>query len=165
MEEGNLKVFISHKKEDELAALSVQRTLTNAGVEAYLDILDNTIDNDGEELTKHIKSKLRECSDVIVILSSNTKKSWWVPFEIGVASEKDMPIANYLVSYEKLPEYLEYWPRLKNQQDVVKYVETRKDVARSVVLERTINNGYYQRADNGLSETQRFYAELKKKLQ
>lgn len=159
-----MKVFISHKKEDEASALAVQKTLTNAGVDAYLDVLDKTIENDGEELTKHIQGKLHECTDVIVILSYNTKKSWWVPFEIGMATEKDMPIANYLLSYEELPEYLRYWPRLKNQQDVLKYVETRNKVARQVLLEKSLNHGYFQRTDGGLSETQRFYAELKKNL-
>ena len=109
-----MKIFISHKKEDEYTAFGIQQVLENMGIEAYLDILDDTISDNGEKLTKHIRKKLRECSDVIVVLSDNTKRSWWVPFEIGMATEKDMPIANYLTSYEKLPEYLEYWPRLKN---------------------------------------------------
>ena len=134
------------------------------GIEAYLDILDDTISDNGEKLTKHIRKKLRECSDVIVVLSDNTKRSWWVPFEIGMAKEKDMPIANYLTSYEKLPEYLEYWPRLKNQQDVKKYVEVRNKVARQVVLEKQLNHSYYDRADSNISETQKFYEELKKSL-
>ena len=43
-----MKIFISHKKEDEVTALTVQKTLTNAGVDAYLDVLDNTIADDGE---------------------------------------------------------------------------------------------------------------------
>lgn len=103
-----MKIFISHKKEDELTALKVVNTLTSAGVDAYLDLLDNITADDGEKLTKHIRGKLRECTDVIVILSSNTKKSWWVPFEIGMATEKDMPIANYLISQESLPDYLTY---------------------------------------------------------
>ena len=101
-----MKIFISHKKEDEYTAFGIQQVLENMGIEAYLDILDDTISDNGEKLTKHIRKKLRECSDVIVVLSDNTKRSWWVPFEIGMATEKDMPIANYLTSYEKLPEYL-----------------------------------------------------------
>lgn len=159
-----MKIFISHKMEDEVIALSVQKTLTNADVDTYLDVLDNTIADDGEKLTKHIRNKLHECTDVIVILSNNTKNSWWVPFEIGMATEKDMPIANYLISYEVLPEYLEYWPRLRNQHDVLKYVEIRNKVAIQVLLEKSLSHGYYQRADDGMSETQRFYTELKKNL-
>ena len=159
-----MKSFISHKKEDEYTAFGIQQVLENMGIEAYLDILDDTISDNGEKLTKHIRKKLRECSDVIVVLSDNTKRSWWVPFEIGMATEKDMPIANYLTSYEKLPEYLEYWPRLKNQQDVKKYVEVRNKVARQVVLEKQLNHSYYDRADSNISETQKFYEELKKSL-
>lgn len=160
----NMKIFISHKKEDEETALAVQKALIDAEVDAYLDVLDNITAYDGEKLTKHIRKKLRECTDVIVILSSNTKKSWWVPFEIGMATEKDMPIANYLISHEVLPEYLEYWPRLKSRQDVLKYVEVRNKVERQVLLEKSYSNSYYQRIDGGMSETQRFYAELKKYL-
>lgn len=158
-----MKIFISHKKEDEKFAVDVQETLTQLGVNAYLDVLDNIVANDGEALTNHIKKKLGECTDIIVILSSNTKKSWWVPFEIGMATEKDMPIVNYLLSYEELPDYLSYWPRLKTLQDVEKYVEVRNRVSRTVRVEKSINEGYYQRANSG-SETQRFYAELKKSL-
>lgn len=159
------KIFISHKKEDEGVALDVKKTLVKCGVEAYLDLLDNTISGDGEKLTEHIKEKLSGCTDVIVVLSEQTKKSWWVPFEIGMATQNDMPIANYLTCFEKLPDFLEYWPRLKNQQDVLKYVESRNKVARQQeVLEKTLNDGYSQRADGGLTETQRFYAELKRNL-
>ena len=159
-----MKVFISHKQEDELTALTVQKVLNSVGEEVYLDVLDNTITGDGEQLTKHIQDKLHECTDVIVILSNRTKESWWVPFEIGMATEKDMPIANFLLSYETLPEYLEYWPRLKNQQDVFKYVETRKKVAEQVIHEKAIGNKDFQRQDNKRAETQKFYAELKKIL-
>lgn len=163
-----MKIFISHKKEDESTALDVQQTLSDEGVNAYLDLLDNSIANDGEKLTKHIRKKLGECTDVIVVLSEKTKESWWVPFEIGMATEKDMPIANYILNYEFLPEYLEYWPRLKDQQDVKKYVEARNKVKREILLEKTLDrNVYYENinmAKSELSETQRFYAELKKML-
>lgn len=87
-----------------------------------------------------------------------------MPFEIGMATEKDMPIANFSLSYETLPEYFEYWPRLKNQQDVFKYVDTRNKVANQIMLERTINNKIFQRQDDRMTETQKFYEELKKIL-
>lgn len=93
-----MKIFISHKQEDEVKAMEVQKTLNSCGVKAYLDLLDDDISGDGEKLTQHIRKRIGECSDVIVILSEETKESWWVPFEIGMATEKDMPIANYLVS-------------------------------------------------------------------
>jgi hypothetical protein len=157
------KIFISHKKEDESAALDVKNALVECGVEAYLDLLDNTISGDGEKLTKHIKGKLSECTDVIVVLSEKTKNSWWVPFEIGMATQKDMPIANYLLSAQILPDYLEFWPRLKSRSDILKYVEIRKQVSNQVLQERAFGSGIYQYA-NKETEVQRFYAELKRKL-
>lgn len=155
-----MKVFISHKNEDALVALQVCNALKSAGADSYLDVLDNNIAQDGEKLTKHIREKLRECTEIIVVLSSRTKTSWWVPFEIGMAAEKDMPIVNYLTSEETLPSYLSYWPRLKTLQDISKYVAARRKVANET---RTLYESIY-RADSRKSETERFYAELKKNL-
>lgn len=157
------KFFISHKQEDQYAALCVKDALIENGVDAYLDLLDNEICDDGEKLTNHIKSKIRECTDIIVVLSERTKFSWWVPFEIGMASQKDMPISNYLLSAQKLPDYLDYWPRLKTLDDIAEYVRTRKQTAEQVSRERAVFESVFGDSSK-ISETQRFYAELKKKL-
>jgi hypothetical protein len=156
-----MKIFISHKQEDNAYALGVKQVLDNCKVKAYLDVLDNEISENGDELTEHIKSKLRECTDVIVILSEKTRESWWVPFEIGMASEKDIPIANYLISGIKLPEYLEFWPRLKNQNDVLKYVTVRKKVSESRREKFIYESSSLYSAE---SETKEFYRKLKQEL-
>lgn len=158
-----MKFFISHKREDEIQAIEVQKTLNSCDVKAYLDLLDDDISGNGEKLTQHIREKLGECSDVIVILSEKTKKSWWVPFEIGMATEKDMPIANYLISYVQLPDYLKYWPRLKNQDDVLKYVTTRNKVSEEYKRLRSIFES--SSAYTYVSETQEFYRRLKQQLE
>lgn len=157
-----MKIFISHKQEDKIQALEVQETLNSCDVKAYLDLLDDDISGNGEKLTQHIREKLRECSDVIVILSEKTKASWWVPFEIGMATEKDMPIASYLISYVQLPDYLKYWPRLKNQDDVLKYVKTRNKVSEEYMRLRSILES--RSASPYISETQEFYRQLKQQL-
>ena len=46
-----------------------------------------------------------------------------------MASNSDMPIANYLLCQEELPDYLKSWPRLMSCDDVKKYIEVRKKVA------------------------------------
>ena len=155
-----MKVFISHKKEDSITAFKIQNILKSLKIESYLDLLDTNIASSGEFLTKHIKNNLNKCSDILVVLSEETKKSWWVPFEIGMASQIDMPIVNYLKSGIDLPEYLSYWPRLKNDDDISKYVDTRILVNRQVILERS---GIHKYA-GAESETERFYATLKKTL-
>lgn len=152
-----MKVFISHKKEDGLRALLVKQTLDQKGVSSYLDVLDNEITNDGKALTEHIKANLNSCTDVIVVMTETTKKSWWVPFEIGMSAQKDMPTASFLSSDVELPDYLSYWPRLKNVADIATYVDVRKSFE-SRSLE------HYGFSNAAKIDTHAFYRELKQKL-
>ena len=41
-----------------------------------------------KSFTDHIRENLNTCTDIIVVMSEATKESWWVPFEIGMATEK-----------------------------------------------------------------------------
>ena len=94
-------------------------------------------------------------------MSEITRTSWWVPFEIGMAAQKDLPTVSYLQSGVELPDYLSYWPRLKNDSDIIKYINTRLRVKRQILAERLDQNTTYA---NRTSETQRFYDELKRQL-
>lgn len=146
-----MKVFISHKQEDSSIALDVLTTLKSDGVDAYLDLLDGNLSSDGKQLTQHIKKRLNECTDLLVIISEKTKYSQWVPFEVGMASERDFPIVNYLKRGIVLPGFLEYWPRLKDINDLHKYVSTKG------LIQESINKGYKYAESN----TDRFYKQLK----
>lgn len=155
----DMKVFVSHKKEDSTEALHITRAFISQGVKAYLDLLDN-IEDDGKALTDHIKTQLNSCTDIIVVMSENTKRSWWVPFEIGMATQIDMPTASFLTSTSSLPSYLSYWPRLRSTTDVKKYVEVRKTVERKMQL--LYEN--YSIDKRRRFETPEFYKQLKAKL-
>lgn len=157
-----MKVFISHKQEDAHIAAEISKELSRLNVGFYLDVLDDITEN-GKALTEHIKSNLNSCSDIIVVMSYNTYKSQWVPFEVGMAAQQDMPTATYLENNVKLPDFLEYWPRLKNLIDIKKYVETKKQI------DDYYNNrrygGLFENAElRRQSRTERFYTELKSKL-
>jgi hypothetical protein len=156
-----MKVFISHQQADSTAAAAIKRQLELERVDAYLDLLDTAVASGGVTLTNHIKNRLNECTDILVVLSTATKESWWVPFEIGMASQKDFPIVNYLVEGIKLPEYLEYWPRLKSLGDLSTYVNTNASVRRQILLERATRGTMYASEQ---SETVRFYQALKQAL-
>lgn len=152
-----MKVFISHKKEDESRALLVKNALDKKGVPSYLDVLDNQIVNDGKALTEHIKTNLNSCTDVIVVMTEITNKSWWVPFEVGMSAQKDMPTASFLSSDVELPDYLSYWPRLKNVEDISTYVDVRRTFERSGLA-------HYGFSSVTKIDTHAFYKELKQKL-
>lgn len=156
-----MKVFISHKQEDSLYAQFVKRQLDLLKVDSYLDVMDTSINGGGETLTDHIKDQLNSCTDIIVVMSEATKCSWWVPFEIGMAAQIDMPTATYLTSTVSLPGYLEYWPRLKSVSDVATYVSVRREV--SDRLQKRYPYSYSQSTYRPI-ETAAFYDEVKRKL-
>lgn len=158
-----MKVFISHKDADSLQALLLKRAFENEGVSAYLDVLDSSINGGGKSLTEHIKAQLNQCTDIIVLMSEATKLSWWVPFEIGMSAQIDMPTASFLKENVELPSYLSYWPRLKTVNDVATYVSVRKKT------ERALNEQYSSFELSNVSsrrkiETPVFYENLKREL-
>ena len=96
-----------------------------------------------------------------MVMSEATKNSWWVPFEIGMAAQVDMLTASYLTSSVKLPDYLEYWPRLKSTSDVATYVSVRRSVAEQ--LKRSYPYSYSLPSHRPI-ETATFYDQLKRKM-
>lgn len=158
-----MKVFISHKNTDTSLALTVQSEFKRLGIDAYLDVLDSSLIGDGEALTKHIKKKLNECTDIIVVMSDSTKKSWWVPFEIGMSAQIDMPTVTFLKDNVELPDYLSYWPRLRKLDDIIKYVLAR----RKTQADFNYKYSYFSNQSEAYRrsvETPMFYENLKKEL-
>lgn len=137
------KVFISHKQEDSVSARFVRNELLKYKVDAYLDLLDQDMDDDAKKLTEHLKRQMNKCSDLLVVMSRKTHKSWWVPFEIGMAAHKDLPTVTYLKEFVDVPEYLSFWPYLKDDSEVGLYA---RDVKRRF-------NGELQESATAASES------------
>ncbi|MDD2245406.1 MAG: toll/interleukin-1 receptor domain-containing protein [Dysgonamonadaceae bacterium] len=151
-------VFISHKKEDSLVAEYICKELKRLNVSAYLDVLEGEVLLKGEKLTNHIKERLNSCTDLLAVMTDKTKESWWVPFEIGMAAQRDFPIVSYLINNVELPDYLTYWPTLRKTTDLYKYTSAKKmTLQESATLKRSFNN--LQR-----SETDAFYRNLRSLL-
>lgn len=151
-----MKVFISHQKKDSEIASQIYSRLRMYNIEAYLDTFDDSFTTNSKALTEHLKEIVRCSSDILVVMSENTKTSWWVPFEIGIAANQNLPTVTYLQNYVTLPEYLDYWPRLKSLDDITKYVkirnesleETRKSLDSSVEMfsmHETRTDNFYRR--------------------
>jgi hypothetical protein len=115
-----------------------------------------TITENGKALTDHIRANLNDCTDIIVVMSNITRFSQWVPFEVGMAAQKDMPTATFLKEDVSLPDFLQYWPRLKRYTDIKKYVLARNDVDREY---RFIYESVSQQR-----KTEHFYDVLKQRL-
>ena len=154
-----IKIFISHKQEDSYVASKIANELEMMGIPYYLDVLNFTTATNGKELTDHIKQNLNKCTDIIVVMSEVTKHSQWVPFEVGMAAQNDMPTATFLQENVSLPEFLAYWPRLKWPSDIKKYITTRHEVQREYA-----SRNLFESAELRKSQTERFYSLLKKRL-
>lgn len=106
-------VFISHKKEDEEAAIAIGAYLTDiVGVNIYLDtkdcILKEAVSADNDQLiVESIKRGLVYSSDLLCLKSDKTRLSWSVPYEIGFVDKQEIDIAALnLKDIEDIPSYL-----------------------------------------------------------
>lgn len=106
-----MTVFLSHKQEDADLAKACSLRLQINRVPVYLDVLDTSI-KDADDLTAHFLQKIRQCSHLIAVITSNTQGSWWVPFEIGAASSLDKRICSVVRGNVDQPDFLSKWPRL-----------------------------------------------------
>lgn len=154
-----IKVFISHKQEDSYTANKIANELKAINVPYYLDILDHSVTRSGKELTDHIKRNLNDCTDIIVVMSESTRYSQWVPFEVGMSAQNDMPTATFLQENVSLPDFLVYWPRLKQPSDIRKYIEARIEVQHEYASKYLLET-----LESRKSQTARFYDVLKQKL-
>lgn len=155
-----IRVFISHKLEDAQQAKAIADRLRNVHqIESYLDVLDPVIGKSGEELARYIRDKLATCTQLLAVITPATKESWWVPWEIGVASEKDYPLATYGGTVA-LPDFLEKWPVLKSEQHLDAYAQASQQANRErLLLERTATASAARK-----SSTQEFYRSLRSQI-
>ena len=84
----------------------------------------------------------------------------WVPWEIGVATEKDYPIATYAGDKTSLPEYLKKWPYLQSEQELDVYAKVSKQAHETYVNnKRHLNEEVSRKSGRRL-----FYRQLREKL-
>ena len=158
------KVFISHKSEDANVAIWIHSTLGQYGIESYVDKLDPIINmpRGEEDLGEYFRWQLQRCTHLVAVISEATKLSWWVPFEIGIATEREYPLATFAdqgEGYRKLPqligkrydmpEYLRKWPYLQTESDLANYVRALKatstatDFAENIGRRRSYTKDFY----------------------
>lgn len=107
-------VFISHKTEDDGLADSVARCISSEGLTVFLDSEQLDPNQDGPEMGDVIKSCIGRSFSLMAILSDDTRESWWVPFEIGIAHSMEKFLATYLDFKNTIeaPSYLKKWPQI-----------------------------------------------------
>lgn len=156
-----IKVFLSHQSADSHACgIIAQRLKIYHDIDCYLDVIDPYMNRKGEDLAAHIQSEMSKCTQLLAVVSDATKASQWVPWEIGVATEKNYPLATYLAGTVTAPEFLRKWPYLRNSDDLDNYARASKAAERSYVQKRD----YYTEATAKSRSTSDFFTTLRASL-
>lgn len=134
-----IKIFLSHKKEDTSTAKRIANYLwleSRGQISCYLDSLDSALLlTKGDDLGGYFRRRIADCTHLMAIVSGKTKSSWWVPFEIGIATEKQYPISTFAIEKVIIPDYLTKWPYLMNEADLSKYINIALSIKRSILEE------------------------------
>jgi hypothetical protein len=140
-----MPVFISHRAADDALARRVWLYLTDRQIPCYIDDLDREAKTT-DDITELILRRLGMTTHLIAVVTQNTAGSWWVPFEIGVATESAKRIASYTRLRSLLPEYLLKWPALESDSDLAIFArEYHRD--RPIIEKRASAGRPAQRVD------------------
>ncbi len=120
-----MKVFIAYKQRDEYEALLVRDALIGCGAEAFAEAVSDEVSAYDKKLNRFIGERLDNCTDVIAVVSGETKHHWWAQLLIETALMRDMPAAVFLSGWTELPECLQCAPRLRLISEVDSYAAVR----------------------------------------
>lgn len=156
-----MKVFVSHQQADSPLAASINRRLTLIHrVDTYLDVIDPNTGQAGDDLGEYIRTVMGSCTHLLAIVSDATQSSWWVPWEIGVATEKFFPISTFSGGRTELPSYLKKWPFLRTDAQLDLYVTEAKRAEGMYGAQRGLPSGREARR----AEATQFHRSLKSAL-
>ena len=133
-------VFLSHSSKDKEHLPSVIFILENHGGRVYVDSQDDRLPNTPNRETADIlRESVRSCRRSVLFVTTNSKDSIWIPWELGLADgEKGQwPVALFPKaekSYEQSwseTEYLGLYQRIVLGQNQGRYREGRMDCLES----------------------------------
>ena len=146
--EGRFDVFISHISEHEQWARRVASIIHRCGLRPWLDVIDMADQPDSPQTADRIEAAISRSYSLITVMTNDTRISWWVPFEIGLAYNMKKPLASYCrdVGIVTLPSFLKRWPRIRDDGDLEAWCrEIRMSKARYVVEASSRGKSTYRR--------------------
>lgn len=119
------KVFISYSTKYFPIVEHVRKLLQHSSVEVF--VAEYSV-APGSSLSEEIISAIKSCNMFILLWSSNSKESEWVPQEIGIAaSEKKLILPIVLQPDLKLPGFIQdrkYLKAYKNPEATLSWLRT-----------------------------------------
>lgn len=126
-------VFISYQRKDEEYAEEVANYIISKQLDVYFDLEDNDLKQQNQianpkGVTNAIRKGLNQSQYMIVIVSPNTYRSLWVPFEVGYAFDKKgekMKILRHKgIEKSKIPDYLKLKELLQGTKSLNRFLDS-----------------------------------------
>ncbi len=109
----SIKVFISHQKNDRIAAGELAAYIQWLGIDVYFDEYDIALQvadqtNNPNGVVSAIKKGINSSTHMLCVVSPNTLTSEWVPFEVGYGYDNtDLAVVTLKgISDFNLPDYI-----------------------------------------------------------
>lgn len=136
-------VFLSHISVDKRAATAIGDYITRHGdIDIYLDINDQRLQEavrrgDPAGITQFIEQGLAASTHIMCLISADTVRSWWVPYELGFgkSAEKYLSTLKFKGDVD-LPAYLQISEILLGTKSLNEYLkEVRRGFQRAAEIE------------------------------
>lgn len=122
-------IFLSHRSLDKDMVRKIGEYIIKSGIDIYLDENDCDLQNATKEtndkkITECIQQGISQSSHILCILSSETVKSWWIPYEIGYGEKSSKEIGSLkLKELREIPSYLKIRTCLKSISELNEYLD------------------------------------------
>jgi hypothetical protein len=158
-----MPVFISYRHSDRDVASTINTKLKANGIETYFDVLDEESKNT-DDITAVITKNISKCTHLLAVMSNQTARSWWVPFEIGEATITARRIASFQTNHTDLPEYLSKWPKMRTEAHLDMFIQSylHESVNTRNMFESVGNESYNTYSNRDSAD--RFHENLKKQI-
>ena len=117
---------MSHTTKDDDLAEEVAKCIRSFKLTAWVDSDHLERKHDGPGMASKIQGVIRRSYCLLAVVTSATSESWWVPFEIGVASDRDRYLSTYGDPRVALPSFLAAWPRVRDHDELHLWCEDVK---------------------------------------
>jgi hypothetical protein len=123
-------IFLSHISVDKTAVQAIANyIMNNADIDVYLDIHDDALQRavdrgDSKEITVLIERGIDSSSHAMCLISEETRRSWWVPYELGYAKKSGKEISSLkLKGSVELPDFLKIGALIHGTKSLNEYIE------------------------------------------
>ena len=107
-------VFVSYQHKDQDTALTLAQELSK-NWDVYIDVHDDALFPGDTNVDDALVEAIGNAATMLIVVSDDTQRSWWVPWEIGVSTPSGKPRALYRpTARQTLPDYLEKLERLQS---------------------------------------------------